>query len=212
MKKSTTLFVTSVAFKIICLMLMVYDLNNNNYGEKAVGRFVFYLLLTEICLSINFIILSKNNNFLQGLIPFYLCSFLFWGFLSWIFGCTYDQYFTYNNCITIIYFGITTSKIILASSDKKNKNQNNINENYNDEYDISSYFINSPSVYDIIPNISFSSLFLCLSSAFYLLDWNEKWQVWPIPSSVGIFFGSFLDDIIIFFFSRKTVLPSLVNN
>ena len=208
MKKSFALFLTSIAFKIICFIIMVYNLNNNNYSQKAVSSFVYYLLLTEICLSINFILLSKQINFLQYLIQFYFYTPVFWCFLLWTFGCTFNQFSIFDNCITIIYFGITTSKTILASHDNKNKTKNNINEIENIKDNFPSFQIYFPTV---IPKISFSLLYLCLSSAFYLLDWNEKWQIWPIPSSVGIFFGSLLDDFILFFFSWKKLFPSPIN-
>jgi hypothetical protein len=54
----------------------------------------------------------------------------------------------------------------------------------------------SDLVFNSVPKLSFSLIFLCASSSLYLLDWGEKWQIWPIVSLFGAFIGSLFDDII----------------
>jgi hypothetical protein len=34
--------------------------------------------------------------------------------------------------------------------------------------------------------------------AVYLLFWNEGWQQWPIPRIAGAFFGSIIDDFLLY--------------
>ena len=54
----------------------------------------------------------------------------------------------------------------------------------------------SDLVFNSVPKLSFSLIFLCASSSLYLLDWGEKWQIWPIVSLFGAFIGSLFDDVI----------------
>jgi hypothetical protein len=54
----------------------------------------------------------------------------------------------------------------------------------------------SDLVFNSVPKLSFSLIFLCASSSLYLLDWGEKWQIWPIVSLFGAFIGSLSDDLI----------------
>jgi hypothetical protein len=54
----------------------------------------------------------------------------------------------------------------------------------------------SDLVFNSAPKLSFSLIFLCASSSLYLLDWGEKWQIWPIVSLFGAFTGSLFDDFI----------------
>jgi hypothetical protein len=35
-----------------------------------------------------------------------------------------------------------------------------------------------------------------VSSAFYLLDWNEEWQIWPTPTILGAVAGSVFSTVI----------------
>ena len=54
----------------------------------------------------------------------------------------------------------------------------------------------SDVVFNSVPKLSFSLIFLCASSSLYLLDWGEKWQIWPVISLFGAFIGSLFDDVI----------------
>lgn len=51
-------------------------------------------------------------------------------------------------------------------------------------------------VFNSVPKLSFSLFFLFASSSLYLLDWGEKWQIWPVISIFGAFVGSLFDDVI----------------
>lgn len=51
-------------------------------------------------------------------------------------------------------------------------------------------------VFNSVPKLSLSLFFLCASSSLYLLDWEEKWQNWPIITLFGAYIGSLLDEII----------------
>ena len=35
-----------------------------------------------------------------------------------------------------------------------------------------------------------------LSSLVYLLDWNEEWMIWPIPTLILLFIGTIIDQVI----------------
>ena len=50
-------------------------------------------------------------------------------------------------------------------------------------------------IFTSVPKLSLSLFFLCASSSLYLLDWEEKWQNWPIVTLFGAYIGSLLDEI-----------------
>lgn len=59
--------------------------------------------------------------------------------------------------------------------------------------------IASNLVFNSVPKMSLSLFFLCASSSLYLLDWEEKWQNWPIITLFGAYIGSLLDEIMYIF-------------
>ena len=64
------------------------------------------------------------------------------------------------------------------------------------EHALKSINVVSNLVFNSVPKLSLSLFFLCAFSSLYLLDWEEKWQNWPIITLFGAYIGSLLDEIV----------------
>lgn len=54
-----------------------------------------------------------------------------------------------------------------------------------------------------LPEASVCFILVALSSAVYLLDWHENWQLWPIPTVIAAFACSTVDDVVSLVRSRS---------
>ena len=52
----------------------------------------------------------------------------------------------------------------------------------------------------VLPEASVSFLLIGLFSTVYLLDWHERWQLWPIPTVVAGIMCSTLEELLAIFF------------
>jgi hypothetical protein len=188
----------------------IYDINRKQFDEKFVRDLILPLNISEasfLLISIHQQVLLKKTGLL---IAHYALSFLFFYFLLWSLGTPFfmnSDYFQFN-CAVTSYLVLSTSKTFYRELTHATPGEEpSITDNLNDESKSTegggntavtstrSRFDTYEILFNIAPRPSFALFFLFCSSSLYLLDWEQKWQIWPFLTVCGGFVGSVLDDL-----------------
>jgi hypothetical protein len=131
---------------------------------------------------------ETTRNFLQ----LYITSIVIWLFILWSFGCDFNKSSMVRNLLIASYLIMVLTKnkgwystdVAEIKDISGKKNVTSINKS-----------ISNIDLYK--PTISYSLLMVFIFSAVYLLDWEEKWQKWPVPTIFAAFLGSIIDELLI---------------
>jgi hypothetical protein len=144
-------------------------------------------------------------------LQFYITSIVLWLFILWSFGCDFNKSNIVQNTVLASYLITVFTKnrdwcsnigIDLYDNNyiEYNKNdQNNNTDKKNRNIKLTRMSRNISNINQYKPTISYTLLMVFVISAVYLLDWDEKWQKWPVPTILGI--CSFLFFVLLFFFT-----------
>ena len=88
---------------------------------------------------------------------------------------------------TVVHF----SRARVGSGTGTDHQSDAVGENTYVDYDLYDH-----PVIAYLPEASVCFILLALSSAVYLLDWHENWQLWPIPTVIAAFVCSSVDDVV----------------
>lgn len=206
-RKNTVPISVTIVLRVILFGGAIYDICRKQFDENVVKDFILPLHIAEASFLLIDIGQQVLLNKLGMLIAHYALSFLFYYFLLWSLGTPHfmsSDYLQFN-CTVTSYLVLLTSKTFYrelahdlprnASEIKKMINHDTNNgEGGSNTVNTSSRFDIYEILLNIVPRLSFALFFLFCSSCLYLLDWNEKWQIWPFLTVYGGFCGSVLDD------------------
>lgn len=197
--------------KTVVFIINLFYLDAQLCVDKSIDNFLFYSLVTEVILSLRYLD-SENMKYetIVIFLKFCVISTIQWIFLLWCFGCDHNRSNMVRNVLTASYITmVTTKNKIWSLNIGITLNENNCNENNKNHniYGTKNEIINIMKIvttteksmyfFQHKPTISYALLSIFIYSTVYLLDWQEKWQKWPIPTIFAAFSGSIIDELLI---------------
>jgi hypothetical protein len=212
MNSESAFLLTKIIMKTVIFIICFYYLDSQLYVDKSVNDFLFYTHMAESVLSIrNLNSESITDGTILNFLQFYITSILLWLFILWSFGCDFNKSTIVQNTIFASYLimvltknrdwcsniGIDLYKNNCIEYNKNDQNNNTDNENTNRNTKLTRKNISIFNINQYKPTISYTLLMVFVISAVYLLDWEEKWQNWPVPTIFGAFIGSIIDELLV---------------
>jgi len=210
MSSESAFLLTKITMKTVIFIICFYYLDSQLYVDKSIYDFLFYTYMAESVLSIrNLNSESITYETILNSLQFYITSIVLWLFILWSFGCDFNKSNIVQNTVLASYLITVFTKnrdwcsnigIDLYDNNyiEYNKNdQNNNTDKKNRNIKLTRMSRNISNINQYKPTISYTLLMVFVISAVYLLDWDEKWQKWPVPTILGAFLGSLIDELLV---------------